>query len=160
MPYDNDGHRVRLRDRIARAYLRWRGRQVDMPLQPRQPVTTHLFEVEHRPTADQHFARVHVTSERWAPKRHRHVWTPDWDVRHGTYSLAVYQHANGAIAAYDYVGLQQHDFPFPSREAADRAIGMFRESLGYGSRTDHAFVMHSVGGREPNAGFPPAALLK
>lgn len=160
MPYDTHHPTMGIRERLTVAYLRWKGHQVDMPLQPRQPVTTHLFKVEHRPTADQHFVRVYVTTESWSPKKHRHVWTPDWDVRHGTFSLAVYQHANGAIAAYDYVVLQSENFPFSSREAADRAIGMFRESLGYGSRTDHAFVMHSVGGREPNAGFPPAALLK
>ena len=101
-----------------------------------------------------------MCTEAWSPKKHRHVWTPDWDVRHATFSLAVYQQANGTAPAYDRVLLQADDFPFPSRAAADRAIGMYRESLGYGNRTEHAFAMHSVGGREPNAGFPPAALLR
>lgn len=161
MPYEYElGARVGIRARLARAYLRWRGLQVDRPAQPRPPVTTHLFRVEHRPTADQHFVHVSVTSEEWAPKRRGHVWEADWDVRHEWAFLAVHRLHPDLQGGLDRAVLVRDEHPFPSREAADRAVGMYRESLGYGSRVDHAFVMHSVGGREPHAGFPPAALLR
>lgn len=135
----------------VRTYLRLRGEQVDYPARPREPVTSHKIAVEHRPTADQHFVRVHVTSENWDPKRRGHVWTPHWEV----WTTAKCLHTS-TRNGYEEVYLADGEYPYPSRAAADRAVGMYAESCGLGSTLEPALAFHSVGSRPPARGLMPS----